>query len=53
MSCQVVLEVPLEQLVLDNVVEAELADSHKNGPRAGPVGPGEQLAEALLTGDAD
>ena len=36
------------QLLLDDVVEAELSDGDEDGAAGGPVGPAEQLAEALL-----
>ena len=54
MRLGVVLEVArLEQLLLDHVVEAELADGDEHGSAGGPVGAVEQLAEALLAGHAD
>ena len=49
----VVLEAArLQQLLLDDVVEAELADGDEDGAARGPVGAVEQLAEALLAGHA-
>ena len=54
MRLGIVLEAArLEQLLLDHVVEAELADGDEHGSAGGPVGAVEQLAEALLAGHAD
>ena len=41
-----------DQLLLDDVVEAELSDGDEHGAAGGPVGAVEQLAEALLAGHA-
>ena len=49
----VVLEAArLQQLLLDDVVEAELADGDEDGAARSPVGAVEELAEALLAGHA-
>ena len=50
---EIVLELSrLEQLGLDDVVEAELSDRDEDGPDAGPVRAVEQLLEALLASHA-
>lgn len=54
MRSQVVSKVLcLQQLGLDDVVEAELAHGDEHGPGGGPVGAVEQLEEAFFTSHAD
>ena len=54
MGGQIILEAArLQQLGLDDVIEAQLPDRDENGPAGGPVRAVEELLETFLPGDAN
>ena len=54
MQGEVILEVGwLEQVGLDDVIEAELPDRDEDSSGWGPIGSVEQLADTLLSGNPD